>query len=163
MSLSAPTCYPPNPKPTAPSHLSYHFSILWSFRIRLCPYQPNLLSPQPWNNPPSHPISSRSYQGLLPDSQDCAALFFKQRIFSILQHPSQCQMFTLCPAYKSVSNLLEMSFGIFKTKYCSPVSLLIVSSPWDEDRHVSSKSVLTADCSAAKIFLLLVLQKVRSE
>ena len=63
---------------------------------------------------------------------------------------------------KSVSNLLEMSFGISKTKYCSPVSLLIVSSPWDEDRHVSSKSVLTADCSAAKIFLLLVLQKVRS-
>ena len=55
-----------------------------------------------------------------------------------------------------------MSFGIFKTKCCSPVSLLIVSSPWDEDRHVSSKSVLTADCSAAKIFLLLVLQKVRS-
>ena len=40
--------------------------------------------------PTRHPISSQSYQGSLPDSQDCAALFFQRRIFSILQHPSQC-------------------------------------------------------------------------
>ena len=78
-------------------------------------------------------------------------------------HNVRCLVFALrISTLKSVSNLLEMSFGISKTKYCSPVSLLIVSSPRDEDRHVSSKSVLTADCSAAKIFLLLVLQKVRS-
>ena len=126
---------------------------------------PTQLVIPPTLNQPAIPSHRRAIKDrfLIPRIVQLFSSSSEYSAFCNTHHNVRCLVFALCISrLKSVSNLLEMSFGISKTKYCSPVSLLIVSSPRDEDRHVSSKSVLTADYSAAKIFLLLVLEKVRS-
>ena len=93
---------------------------------------PTCYPPNP--EPTRHPISSHRAaikdRFLIPRIARLFSSSSEYSAFCNTHHNVRCLLFALrISTLKSVSNLLEMSFGISKTKYCSPVSLLIVSSP----------------------------------